>query len=174
MSACKVFSPSSSANSAPIDQALQTLSCTALSLDELEQATSTAPYLTLSSGYGRLRLEQKGDAALLTLESDSVNAPQMAVQLADNQLWQAVEQSLNGAAQHPSWLYKLIDAPSVRVSFQRQTGVEDFPAVTDTSRSPYVQKMLGDITVRYRRRRSWCRAGRRRAGCSRPAPRRGR
>ena len=33
------------------------------------------------------------------------------------------------------------------VSFQRQTGVEDFPAVTDTSRSPYVQKMLGDITV---------------------------
>lgn len=132
---------------APIDQALQTLSCTALSLDELEQATSTAPYLTLSSGYGRLRLEQKGDAALLTLESDSVNAPQMAVQLADDQLWQAVEQSLNGAAQHPSWLYKLIDAPSVRVSFQRQTGVEDFPAVTDTSRSPYVQKMLGDITV---------------------------
>ena len=71
----------------------------------------------------------------------------MAVQLADDQLWQAVEQSLNGAAQHPSWLYKLIDAPSVRVSFQRQTGVEDFPAVTDTSRSPYVQKMLGDITV---------------------------
>lgn len=66
-----------------------------------------------------------------------------AVQLADDQLWQAVEQSLNGAAQHPSWLYKLIDAPSVRVSFQRQTGVEDFPAVTDTSRSPYVQKMLG-------------------------------
>lgn len=132
---------------APIDQALQALSCTALSLDELEQATSTAPYLTLSSGYGRLRLEQKGDAALLTLESDSVNAPQMAVQLADDQLWQAVEQSLNGAAQHPSWLYKLIDAPSVRVSFQRQTGVEDFPAVTDTSRSPYVQKMLGDITV---------------------------
>ena len=58
-----------------------------------------------------------------------------------------MEQSLNGAAQHPSWLYKLIDAPSVRVSFQRQTGVEDFPAVTDTSRSPYVQKMLGDITV---------------------------
>ena len=132
---------------APIDQALQALSCTALSLDELEQATSTAPYLTLSSGYGRLRLEQKGDAALLTLESDSVNAPQMAVQLADDQLWQAVEQSLDGAAQHPSWLYKLIDAPSVRVSFQRQTGVEDFPAVTDTSRSPYVQKMLGDITV---------------------------
>ena len=132
---------------APIDQALQALSCTALPLDELEQATSTAPYLTLSSGYGRLRLEQKGDAALLTLESDSVNAPQMAVQLADDQLWQAVEQSLNGAAQHPSWLYKLIDAPSVRVSFQRQTGVEDFPAVTDTSRSPYVQKMLGDITV---------------------------
>lgn len=132
---------------APIDQALQALSCTALSLDELEQATSTAPYLTLSSGYGRLRLEQKGDAALLTLESDSVNAPQMAVQLADDQLWQAVEQSLNGAAQHPSWLYKLIDAPSVRVSFQRQTGVEDFPAVTDTSRSPYVQKMLGDIIV---------------------------
>ena len=132
---------------APIDQALQALSCTALSLDELEQATSTAPYLTLSSGYGRLRLEQKGDAALLTLESDSVNAPQVAVQLADDQLWQAVEQSLNGAAQHPSWLYKLIDAPSVRVSFQRQTGVEDFPAVTDTSRSPYVQKMLGDITV---------------------------
>lgn len=132
---------------APIDQALQALSCTALPLDELEQATSTAPYLTLSSGYGRLRLEQKGDAALLTLESDSVNAPQMAVQLADDQLWQAVEQSLDGAAQHPSWLYKLIDAPSVRVSFQRQTGVEDFPAVTDTSRSPYVQKMLGDITV---------------------------
>lgn len=132
---------------APIDQALQALSYTTLSLDELEQATSTAPYLTLSSGYGQLRLEQKGDAALLTLESDSVNAPQMAVQLADNQLWQAVEQSLNGAAQHPSWLYKLIDAPSVRVSFQRQTGVEDFPAVTDTSRSPYVQKMLGDITV---------------------------
>ncbi len=132
---------------APIDQALQTLSCTALSLDELEQATSTAPYLTLSSGYGRLRLEQKGDAALLTLESDSVNAPQVAVQLADDQLWQAVEQSLDGAAQHPSWLYKLIDAPSVRVSFQRQTGVEDFPAVTDSSRSPYVQKMLGDITV---------------------------
>lgn len=85
------------------------------------------------AAYGRLRLEQKGDAALLTLESDSVNAPQMAVQLADDQLWQAVEQSLNGAAQHPSWLYKLIDAPSVRVSFQRQTGVEDFPAVTDTS-----------------------------------------
>lgn len=132
---------------APIDQALQALSCTALSLDELEQANSTAPYLTLSSGYGRLRLEQKGDAALLTLESDSVNAPQVAVQLADDQLWQAVEQSLDGAAQHPSWLYKLIDAPSVRVSFQRQTGVEDFPAVTDTSRSPYVQKMLGDITV---------------------------
>ena len=130
---------------APIDQALQALSCTTLSLDELEQATSTAPYLTLSSGYGRL--EQKGDAALLTLESDSVNAPQMAVQLADDQLWQAVEQALDGAAQHPSWLYKLIDAPSVRVSFQRQTGVEDFPAVTDTSRSPYVQKMLGDITV---------------------------
>ena len=95
----------------------------------------------------QVRLEQKGDAALLTLESDSVNAPQMAVQLADDQLWQAVEQSLDGAAQHPSWLYKLIDAPSVRVSFQRQTGVEDFPAVTDTSRSPYVQKMLGDITV---------------------------
>lgn len=132
---------------APIDQALQALSCTALSLDELEQATSTAPYLTLSSGYGRLRLEQKGDAALLTLESDSVNAPQVAVQLADDQLWQVVEQSLDGAAQHPSWLYKLIDSPSVRVSFQRQTGVEDFPAVTDTSRSPYVQKMLGDITV---------------------------
>ena len=132
---------------ASIDQALQTLSCTALSLDELEQATSTAPYLTLSSGYGRLRLEQKGDATLLTLESDSVNAPQVAVQLADDQLWQAVEQSLNGAAQHPSWLYKLIDAPSVRVSFQRQTGVEDFPAFTDTSRSPYVQKMLGSITV---------------------------
>lgn len=132
---------------APIDQALQALSCTALSLDELEQANSTAPYLTLSSGYGRLRLEQKGDATLLTLESDSVNAPQVAVQLADDQLWQAVEQSLNGAAQHPSWLYKLIDAPSVRVSFQRQTGVEDFPAVTDSSRSPYVQKMLGDITV---------------------------
>ena len=132
---------------APIDRALQNLSYTTLSLDELEQATSTAPYLTLSSGYGRLRLEQKGDAALLTLESDSVNAPQMAVQLADDQLWQAVEQSLDGAAQHPSWLYKLIDAPSVRVSFQRQTGVEDFPAVTDTSRSPYVQKMLGDITV---------------------------
>lgn len=132
---------------APIDQALQVLSCTALPLDELDQANSTAPYLTLSSGYGRLRLEQKGDAALLTLESDSVNAPQMAVQLADDQLWQAVEQSLNGAAQHPSWLYKLIDSPSVRVSFQRQTGVEDFPAVTDTSRSPYVQKMLGDITV---------------------------
>ena len=132
---------------APIDQALQALSCTALSLDELEQATSTAPYLTLSSGYGRLRLEQKGDAALLTLESDSVNAPQMAVQLADDQLWQAVEQSLNGAAQHPSWLYKLIDAPSVRVSFQRQTGVEDFPAGPDTPRSPYVQTMLGDITV---------------------------
>ena len=127
---------------APIDRALQNLSCTTLSLDELEQATSTAPYLTLSSGYGRLRLEQKGDAALLTLESDSVNAPQMAVQLAGDQLWQAVEQSLNGAAQHPSWLYKLI-----RVSFQRQTGVEDFPAVTDTSRTPYVQKMLGDITV---------------------------
>lgn len=132
---------------APIDQALQTLSCTTLSLDELEQANSTAPYLTLSSGYERLRLEQKGDAALLTLESDSVNAPQVAVQLADDQLWQAVEQSLDGAAQHPSWLYKLIDAPSVRVSFQRQTGVEDFPAVTDTFRSPYVQKMLGDITV---------------------------
>lgn len=132
---------------APIDQALQALSCTALSLDELEQANSTAPYLTLSSGYGRLRLEQKGDAALLTLESDSVNAPQMAVQLADDQLWQAVEQALDGAAQHPSWLYKLIDSPSVRVSFQRQTGVEDFPAVTDSSRSPYVQKMLGDITV---------------------------
>ena len=132
---------------APIDRALQTLSYTTLPLDELDQANSTAPYLTLSSGYGRLRLEQKGDAALLTLESDSVNAPQMAVQLADDQLWQAVEQSLNGAAQHPSWLYKLIDAPSVRVSFQRQTGVEDFPAVTDTSRSPYVQKMLGDITV---------------------------
>ena len=132
---------------APIDQALQALSCTTLSLDKLDQATSTAPYFTLSSGYGRLRLEQKGDAALLTLESDSVNAPQVAVQLADDQLWQAVEQSLDGAAQHPSWLYKLIDSPSVRVSFQRQTGVEDFPAVTDTSRSPYVQKMLGDITV---------------------------
>ena len=132
---------------APIDQALQALSCTTLPLDELDQANSTAPYLTLSSGYGRLRLEQKGDAALLTLESDSVNAPQMAVQMADDQLWQAVEQALDGAAQHPSWLYKLIDSPSVRVSFQRQTGVEDFPAVTDTSRSPYVQKMLGDITV---------------------------
>lgn len=72
---------------APIDRVLQNLSYTTLSLDKLEQATSTAPYLTLSSGYGRLRLEQKGDAALLTLESDSVNAPQVAVQLADDQLW---------------------------------------------------------------------------------------
>ena len=132
---------------APIDQALQDLSYTTLPLDELDQATSTAPYLTLSSGYGRLRVEQAGDAALLTLESDSVNAPQMAVQLADDQLWQAAEQALKAAPQHPSWLYKLIDSPSVRISFQRQTGVEDFPSVTDTSRTPYVQKMLGSITV---------------------------
>lgn len=132
---------------APIDRALQTLSYTTLPLDELEQATSTAPYLTLSSGCGRLRLEQKGDAALLTLESDSVNAPQMAVQLANGQLWQAAEQALKAAPQHPSWLYKLIDSSSVRISFQRQTGVADLPTVTDTSRTPYVQKMLGSIAV---------------------------
>lgn len=86
---------------APIDRALQKLSYTTLPLDELDQANSTVPYLTLSSGCGRLRVEQAGDAALLTLESDSVNAPQMAVQLANGQLWQAVEQALKARPTAP-------------------------------------------------------------------------
>lgn len=100
-------------------------------------------YLALSSGKGRILLKQAQNGTLITLESDSANSIQQAVQFDGDTFQNITEKSLSALPQHPSWLYKLADSSPIRVYCDNKS---TYPLSASNTES--FRKLLGDIVVK--------------------------
>ncbi len=100
-------------------------------------------YLALSSGKGRILLKQAQNGTLITLESDSANSIQQAVQFDGDSFQNITEKSLSALPKHPSWLYKLADSSPMRVYCDNKS---TYPLSASNTES--FRKLLGDIVVK--------------------------
>lgn len=121
----------------------QTWSYTPISLKDAGELTQPNQYLALSSGKGRILLKQAQNGTLITLESDSANSIQQAVQFDGDSFQNITEKSLSALPKHPSWLYKLADSSPMRVYCDNKS---TYPLSASNTES--FRKLLGDIVVK--------------------------
>lgn len=121
----------------------QAWSYTPISLKDAGELTQPNQYFALSSGKGRILLKQAQNGTLITLESDSANSIQQAVQFDGDTFQNITEKSLSALPQHPSWLYKLADSSPIRVYCDNKS---TYPLSASNTES--FRKLLGDIVVK--------------------------
>ena len=121
----------------------QTWSYTPISLKDAGELTQPNQYLALSSGKGRILLKQAQNGTLITLESDSANSIQQAVQFDGDSFQNITEKSLSALPKHPSWLYKLADSSPMRVYCDNKS---TYPLSASNTES--FRNLLGDIVVK--------------------------
>lgn len=121
----------------------QAWSYTPISLKDAGELTQPNQYFALSSGKGRILLKQAQNGTLITLESDSANSIQQAVQFDGDSFQNITEKSLSALPKHPSWLYKLADSSPMRVYCDNKS---TYPLSASNTES--FRKLLGDIVVK--------------------------
>ena len=121
----------------------QAWSYTPISLKDAGELTQPNQYFALSSGKGRILLKQAQNSTLITLESDSANSIQQAVQFDGDSFQNITEKSLSALPKHPSWLYKLADSSPMRVYCDNKS---TYPLSASNTES--FRKLLGDIVVK--------------------------
>ena len=126
----------------------QTWSYTPISLKDAGELTQPNQYLALSSGKGRIVMNQAQNGIVLTLEGNSINSIQEAIQSGRNSFLNSTEKALSTLPQHPSWLYKLVDSAPMQVVYYKPTGIKNPATVSDTSRTRFIKPLLHDIVVK--------------------------
>ena len=126
----------------------QTWSYTPISLKDAGELTQPNQYLALSSGKGRIVMNQAQNGIVLTLEGNSINSIQEAIQSGRNSFLNRTEKALSTLPQHPSWLYKLVDSAPMQVVYYKPTGIKNPATVSDTSRTRFIKPLLHDIVVK--------------------------
>lgn len=121
----------------------QAWSYTPISLKDAGELTQPNQYFALSSGKGRIMLKQAQNGTLITLESDSANSIQQAVQFDGDSFQNITEKSLSALPKHPSWLYKLADSSPMRVYCDNKS---TYPLSASNTES--FRNLLGDIVVK--------------------------
>lgn len=121
----------------------QAWSYTPISLKDAGELTQPNQYFALSSGKGRILLKQAQNSTLITLESDSANSIQQAVQFDGDSFQNITEKSLSALPKHPSWLYKLADSSPMRVYCDNKS---TYPLSASNTES--FRNLLGDIVVK--------------------------
>lgn len=121
----------------------QAWSYTPISLKDAGELTQPNQYFALSSGKGRILLKQAQNGTLITLESDSANSIQQAVQFDGDSFQNITEKSLSALPKHPSWLYKLADSSPMRVYCDNKS---TYPLSASNTES--FRNLLGDIVVK--------------------------
>lgn len=126
----------------------QTWSYTPISLKDAGELTQPNQYLALSSGKGRIVMNQAQNGIVLTLEGNSINSIQESIQSGRNSFLNSTEKALSTLPQHPSWLYKLVDSAPMQVVYYKPTGIKNPATVSDTSRTRFIKPLLHDIVVK--------------------------
>lgn len=126
----------------------QAWSYTPISLKDAGELTQPNQYLALSSGKGRIVMNQAQNGIVLTLEGNSINSIQESIQSGRNSFLNSTEKALSTLPQHPSWLYKLVDSAPMQVVYYKPTGIKNPATVSDTSRTRFIKPLLHDIVVK--------------------------
>lgn len=121
----------------------QAWSYTPISLKDAGELTQPNQYLALSSGKGRIVMNQAQNGIVLTLEGNSINSIQESIQSGRNSFLNSTEKSLSALPKHPSWLYKLADSSPMRVYCDNKS---TYPLSASNTES--FRKLLGDIVVK--------------------------